>query len=240
MQNKRVPIFIICFLLFCFMNIFIFNKIADKQYGEKKLESIQKEEVSDYNNVSIVDAKLGNPYSITTGYLKTYATKKSGIWYQSKALVQSVSVKNNITTIILRQENSQEQKLVANYYEKSDIKKGDFVSFVGTIKFEDSSLHLSKISKDEITYQDVTILPFEDLYENITLLAKQEFVINGFLVTEGNRYLLYDSKEEYQNRNTGNYFILHFETDFSYTGNQSVKVSCLLENSYTLKNCNLK
>lgn len=238
-MNKRVFCIFLLFLLFCIFSLFLFNKIADKQYGKKEISETNTNPVLDYNNVTIVDSKLGSPYSITVGYLKNYAKKKSGIWYQSEAFVERIQKSQGITTFTLRDIIDKEIKIQATSSTSFDVKENDIVQFVGTLRLDDFSISLAKISKEEIEYQDATKVSFSDFFTTISLLEKQEFLIHGYLVKEDDSYYLYDSVEDYQTHSNKN-FLVHWEKEISPEDIENKQISCQLQNSYTLKNCKLK
>ena len=66
--------------------------LGKKMFFEEKevIKEVQQEfvDVSDANNVDVIDKKLGNEIKITSGYLLSYAIKKSSIWYESKGYVK--------------------------------------------------------------------------------------------------------------------------------------------------------
>ena len=57
------------------------------------------------------------------------------------------------------------------------------------------------------------------------------------MVTDGNRFLLYENKQDYEDKSK-NYFVLNFN-NINVTGNAKVTVRCQIKNSYTLINCEL-
>lgn len=239
MNKKRVIFIFFSFLLFCIVSLFFFNNVAEKQYGKKEIKTENKEKIEDYNNVSIVDNKLGDPYTITAGYLKNYAIKKSGIWYQSIAQVESIQTSNGITFLILQDINEKESKIKATISSLENVNPKDIVHFVGSIVLDDYSLSLAKISKEEISYQKATSVSFPWLVTNLSLLKKQEFIVHGYLVKKEEKYFLYDSLETYQN-NSNSYFSIKWENDSKLEIEDPKQISCQLENSYTLKNCKIK
>ena len=124
---------------------------------------------------------------------------------------------------------------------KCNVKKGEYVNFVGTIDIETSSIELAKLSKDEIEYSNVIKIELDDLINNINLIRSNIFVINGYMVTDGDKYKLFDSKDSYlNNESAGNYFLINWKEKFNYTGNQAVTLQCNLLGSYKLNNCELK
>ena len=119
-------------------------------------------------------------------------------------------------------------------------KVGDYVNFVGTIDIENGQIKLSKISTEEINYNSSTKLELNELIDNIKLVKNTYFIVSGYLVTEGEVYKLFDSKDDYtENNKAGYYFKIKWDGSFGYTGKQQVSLKCNLSSSYTLVNCTL-
>lgn len=246
MSKYKIPIIISIFILFCIINVLLFNYISDKQYNKdnniKDTEEIKESllvEVDDVNNVPSIDAKLGTDIKITQSYLKNYIIKKQGIWYMSYGYVKNIKKTNDTCIIqISEDKNSKDILTVSISSDKCKIKVNNYVYFVGTIDIQDGYLELSKISLTNIDYTNVTELNIKDLINNIELVRNNNFIVSGFLVTKDNQYLLYDNKNDYTIE-LSNYFIINWKDEFNYTGNQSVTLTCNIGNSYTLNNCYL-
>lgn len=239
-KNYKVYFVFVGIVIVMVLGVVFWNNIINKK--EEETNNPNYVDVSNANNVPYVDSKLGSDMKITQGYLLNYVVKKRGTWYMSKAYV--VSVKKVDDDAIIRLSSSKDSD---NYldtyidYSKCNIKKGDTVYFVGNVDIETNRIRLSKISLDTIDYKSVTEIDLDALIENIELIKSTYFIISGYMVTDNDVYKLFDNKEEYQkNNNAGNYFTLEWKGDFGYTGNQNVKVKCLLESTYRLKDCELQ
>lgn len=243
MSKSKIPIIVSIFILFCIVNVILFNYISDKQYNKKnnKVQEEVKEptlvDVDDANNVPIIDAKLGSDIKITQSYLMNYIIKKQGIWYMSYGYVKNIKKTNNTCTMQISEDKNSKNILTATIsIDKCKIKVNSYVYFVGTIDIQNGYLDLSKIALDKIDYTSVTELSISDLINNIELVRNNKFIVSGFLVTKDNEYLLYDSKNDYTIE-LSNYFVINWKDEFNYTGNQSVVLTCNIGNSYTLNNC---
>ena len=64
---------------------------------EKDLDVDNKQvDVSDVDNVSIVDEKLKQgDYRVSQSYLLNYTKRKGNVWYSSKGIVTNIKYKNN-------------------------------------------------------------------------------------------------------------------------------------------------
>ena len=77
-----------------------------------------------------------------------------------------------------------------------------------------------------------------ETYFNMVNINKTYFLIYGYLVTDGDKYKLYDSKDAYnKNPEAGEYFLISWNGEFPYTGNQDVNIRCRLEDTYKIKEC---
>ncbi len=241
---KKYKITVVCSisLIIMILGIFFWNYIADLQNKDKNdiVDQNYEVDLSDVNNVPMVEAKLGEDIQITQGYLLTYTRKKSSIWYESSAYVKKIA-DNGLTATITLSNKDNSKKLVATIdSNKSNVKKGEIVNFVGTIDLNDGSLELSKITKDKIEYSSVERLEFNDLVDNIKAVKKNFFIINGYMVTENKEYKLYDSKDSYKkDKSSTNSFLIHWDDKFNLTGNATVTIKCLIKDTYDLKNCEL-
>lgn len=213
--------------------------------GDKKLEDTMKQDainagidISDVNNIESVEARLEYKMKITQGYLLTYTTNKSGVWYMSSALVNNIKIDDEVAYITLSNQNKTHTLIAEIDSSKVTIKNGDYVNFVGTVDLETGNIELAKLSKETIKYNDVTEIEFSKLVDNIKTIKDNIFVINGYMVTDGNKYKLYDTKTAYQdNKNVGNYFTIVWKDKFNYTGNANVTLECILNGTYKLKDC---
>lgn len=239
---SKFKIFIICLISIIIMigGVLFFNHIIDKDKNKKEEEKTVID-VSDANNVSIIDGKLGSETKITQGYLLNYTVRKSGIWYESSGYVKAKKIKNSLCYIEVSEDKNSTLKLTLTIdKDKCNVNKGDIVNFVGTIDINEGILELSKISKEEIGYSNVENIKLDDLIKNIELIRENVFVINGYMITDEDEYKLFDSKEAYEkNSSAGNYFLINWKEIFMYTGNQTVTIKCNLLSTYELKNCEL-
>lgn len=243
MPKSKIPIIISIFILFCIINVILFNYISDKQYNKTNNKTEEKNNeptsnvLNDVNNVPTIDAKLGSDIRITQSYLKNYIVKKQGVWYMSYGYVKSIKKNNDICTIQISEDKNSKNILTATISnDKCKIKTKTSVHFVGTIDIETGYLELSKISLEEIDYTSVTELSINELIENIKLVRNNNFIVSGYLVTKEDKYYLYDNKNDYTIE-LDNYFVINWKDEFNYTGNQNVLLTCNILNSYTLSNC---
>ncbi len=238
-KKNIVPLIVILSLALMTISVVMWNKIIDKQNIEK-VKPTTEIDVSDVNNIDIIEAKLGSSIKITQSYLLTYTTNKSGVWYMSSAYVKKITIKDNNAMIEFTDDNK-EFTLIGNINkDKLDIKKGDFVNFVGSIDLSTGYFKLSKVSKDTINYKSVTTMEFKDLINNIKSVLSNEFVISGYMVTDGDKYKLYESKNNYKkDGSVGTYFTIIWDDDFNYTGNADITISCNIGGTFKLKNCSM-
>ena len=145
-------------------------------------------DLSDVDNVAAVESRLDYKMKISQGYLLTYTTNKSGIWYMSSAKVKNIKIKDSDAYITLSDNNKTLKAWIEA--DKVNIKKDDIINFVGTVELSDGSLKLSKISVDSINYKNVTEIIFSDLVDNINLVLDNKFVIDGYMITDGSKYKL--------------------------------------------------
>lgn len=240
LEKYKVPIIFIVFIILMLLSVPLWNKIISKDNEETPNEPTYLD-VSDANNVANVDAKLGEDIRITTGYLLTYTTKKSSIWYMSEAYVVNIKKDKDTSIITLSADKDSQDYLTATISTKTSIKKNDNVYFVGNIDLSNGYIKLTKISTEPINYQDIEEIEFSALYENINLLNQTTFTISGYMITDNDTYKLFDSKTSYQNNNNaGNYFLINWQDKFNLTGNDDVKINCSLNGTYELKNCILQ
>lgn len=239
---KKTKLFIFCsvsIVLMIFL-VVIFN-FSFKKDDDKLLTKINNysEDIGDYNNVSSIDAKLGDEdIKVTQSYLLNYTIKKGGTWYLSNGVVRSIKKISN--ECIINVSNEEQSLNLTIDSSKCSVKRNDKVNFVGTIDIETGNLLLSRISTDEINYSSAINLNLNELINNINLVRNSYFVINGYMVTDGDKYKLYDSKESYiDNPDVGNYFNLNWKDNFGYTGNSDVTVRCNILDTFKLHNCEL-
>jgi len=237
-ENKVVIISIIAIIIML-LSVFFWNHISKKQKTDEDTTN-NTVDVSDADNVDIIDNKLGEDLQITQSYLLNYTRRKSTIWYMSEGSISSVSKDNKYSTIIIKDDDGNSLVTsIAN--DKCNVKKNDHVYFVGTIDLASSSLELSKISLDKIDYKNVTEITLKDLVNNIKLVKDNYFIISGYMVTDGTKYKLFDSKNSYsKDSSAGSYFLISWKDEFNYTGNKGVTIKCKLEDTYKLNECILK
>lgn len=213
--------------------------------GDKKLEETMKQDainegidLTDVNNIDAVESRLDYRMKISQGYLLTYTTKKSGVWYMSSAIVSNIK-KEGADSYITLTNNDETHKLVAEIETKRvNVKKGDAINFVGTIDLETGNIELAKISKDVINYSNVTKMEFDKLVDNIKAVKNNIFVINGYMITDGDRYKLFESKTAYEeDSSVGKFFSISWDGKFNYTGNANVTLECKINGTYKLKDC---
>lgn len=238
---NKYKVYIIFTILVIIMisGVVFWNNIIDKKDNNEVKDTI---DVSDANNVPYVDAKLGSDVRITQGYLLNYVTKKSSIWYMSTGYVKKITKKDKEATINLSETKDSETYIQGTIeIDKCNIKTGDLVNFVGTIDIESGTINLSKISKETINYQNMEEIDFNSLEDNLNLIKSTYFIISGYMVTDDKEYKLYDTKEAWQNDNSDlNYFTIEWKETFNYTGNQDIKIKCLLSNTHKLKECEMQ
>lgn len=239
-KKHKVEIIAVVCLFVMLVAVLVWNAIAGRQ-AEKKEEDKEVIDVSNVNNISSVEAKLGEDIKITQSYLLNYTSNKSSVWYMSKAYVNGVKNTDRECTITLTENKDSGVTIKATIdSNKCDVKKDNEYNFVGTIDIKTGNIELSKISSDEINYQNVTEINFNDLVNNINSVRSNRFIVIGYMVTDNDKYKLYDSKDAYTKDNSaGNYFLLDWKDTFMYTGNQKVTVNCLLDDTYKLKDCEL-
>lgn len=235
MNNIKIFVGCLVALVVMLLGVLFFNKVSEKT-EEESINSTSP--ILEYNNVSEIDSKLGQDIRISQSYLANYIIKKGSVWYRSEGTIQRITEKNNVNFITVEGQGVSITCLIDK--EKFNYKKGDSVQFVGTIDLETGNIHLAKISTEEINYSSAKEMELKELVNHIEIVRNNVFTVSGFLVTEGNTFKLFDSKDSYENNNkAGNYFIIGFRGNFNYTGNQKVLLKCNINNSYSLKNCEL-
>lgn len=195
-------------------------------------------DLTDVNNVEAVESRLDYKMKISQGYLLTYTTNKSGIWYMSSALVDKVKVDGTLAYVTLTNESKSHKLVTEIATNKVNVKSGDTVYFVGTVDLETGNIELAKLSKDIINYSNVTEMEFTKLVDNIKLVKDNVFVISGYMITDKDRYKLFESKVEYEeDSSVGRYFTITWKDKFNMTGNANVTLECKLNGTYKLKEC---
>lgn len=238
MKNRKMYLFLLLFVLFSIGQVCFFNYIVkkDKNKEQETKQEATQVDLSNASNVSTIDSKLGDDIVITQGYLMRYVVKKRGIWYQSSGYVQQVSKSGSTSTIKLSSKtNNKEYITLYIDSNKCNVKKGDTVYFVGTMNLDSASMNLAKISKEEFVYSDSTKISTEDLINNMNLLKNTKFIIKGYMITDGDKYKIYDSKKDYNSE--GKYFSINWKDTFNFTGNQEVIITCNLGDGYSLNKC---
>ena len=211
--------------------------LGDKEVEEKTNQGF---DLSDVNNVDAVESRLDYKMKISQGYLLTYTTNKSGIWYMSSAIVSKIKLDGTDAFITLTNDDKTHKLIAEISSDKVNVKKGDSINFVGTIDLETGKIELAKISKDTINYKNVKKMEFTKLVDNIKKVKDNIFVISGYMITDGDRYKLFESKTSYkENNNVGEYFTISWDKEFNYTGNANVTLECKLNGTYKLKECSL-
>lgn len=240
-KKHKVEIISIIGIVVMLLSVLLWNNIVERQKAKKDTTQPNNVDVSDASNIKSVEAKLGSDMKITQGYLLKYTSNKSGIWYMSTGYVKNISKKNKEATITLSDKKGSSLNVKATIsLDKCDVNKGDIVNIVGTINFLDSSLELTKISKEDIEYKEVTNIALDELITNIELIKSNYFIVSGYMITDGDKYKLFNNKEDYKlDSSVGTYFTLSWKDKFNYTGNQAVTVKCKLEDTYKLNECEL-
>ena len=237
--KKEIVFFSIFFLIILAIAGWFYFVIylGDKDVEEKTNQGF---DLSDVNNVDAVESRLDYKMKISQGYLLTYTTNKSGIWYMSSAIVSKVKLDGTDAYITLTNKDKTHKLVAEISSNKVNIKNGDTINFVGTIDLETGNIELAKISKDAINYNNVTEMEFTKLVDNIKNVKGNIFVISGYMITDGERYKLFESKTAYkENNNVGEYFTISWDKEFNYTGNANVTLECKLNGTYKLKECSL-
>ena len=237
-EKIRVYVVSLIILIVMLAGVLVWNKIINKD----KKEEVETVDVSDVNNVKIVDSKLSNEdYRITQSYLMTYTVHKAGTWYYSKGYVSKIKY-NEDDAIITISESKNSKDVITGIIskDKCNVKVGDTIYFVGTVSIKNNNINLTKIDTKEINYNSVTNIEFMDLKTNLNYLKNTYFVISGYMITDGEKYKLFDSKDAYgKSSEPGTYFLINWDGTFDYTGNQDVKIRCQLADTYKLKECSL-
>ena len=237
-ENKLKLVIIFFAILFGIALVaWIKSNDKDKDLDNEELPIV---DVSDVNNVDVVEARLDYKMKISQSYLLTYTTNKSGIWYMSSAIVSKIKLDGTDAFITLTNDDKTHKLIAEISSDKVNVKKGDSINFVGTIDLETGNIELAKISKDTINYKNVKKMEFTKLVDNIKKVKDNIFVISGYMITDGDRYKLFESKTSYkENNNVGEYFTISWDKEFNYTGNANVTLECKLNGTYKLKECSL-
>ena len=234
-NNKAVIIAIVCLILMLF-SVVLWNKIISKQ---REIEESMQIDVSDANNVPSVEAKLGSDMRITQSYLLNYTINKSSIWYKSEAVVKNKMVRDDVAILTLSENLNSEKILTATISNsKCDVKVSDSVQFVGTIDLHTGAVELSKISKEDIDYKNVTLLNINELIDNITLVKNNYFIVSGYLVRDNDNYRLFDSNDDYIAK-SDNYFLIHWIDETFSIDDGQVKIKCKIEDTKKLEVCEI-
>ena len=224
-MKSKIILSIICLLVVSFILILFF-------YKDKKDDSLK--DIIDIDlDISSIDNKLGNEIDISFDYLSNYILKKSNIWYRSNGIISDISKKDNY--IKYKISIDKKSYIIAYYDKKNDYKVNDKIYFIFTMDFN-NSIKLVKISKDYIDYNSVIDIDLNDLYSHLDLLSKSKFNINGYLVTVKDKYYFYSNKDSYLKK-VKDYYVINWDGDPLYTGNGNVRLSCSINNIYSLNNC---
>lgn len=240
---KKHKIILIMFLVLILLvgAIVAWFKIIEKETSDD-VDNINNNQIdlSDVNNVESVESRLDYKMKITQGYLLTYTTNKSGIWYMSSAVVNKIKIDGTEAYITLTNKEKTHKIIAEIESNKVNIKTGDTINFVGTVDLETGNIELAKISKDTINYNNVTEIEFSKLVDNIKLVKENIFVIDGYMITDKDRYKLFESKNDYEkDSSVGTYFTITWKDKFELTGNANVTLECKINGTYKLKDCSL-
>lgn len=230
---SKFKVFVTCVISLCIMLLLVlfFNYVSDKQAKDKASTN----DVTDSFNFDEIDSSLGEEININQVNLNKYIIKKNSIWYMSEGKINKINSNQGITTIIFNTSSGDLTALVDST--KFDYKVGDYIYFVGSININEGVFTISKISNEPIDYNSCIVLSIDDLCNNINLVVNNYFIVDGYMVTEGTIYKIYDSKDDYLSNKEAGYFILSWDGEFNYTGNANVSVKCNIGNSYSLKKC---
>jgi len=236
-QALIVSIFLLIIML---LSVLIWNKIITKQNNLNE-ENSPTLDVSDANNIPSIEKKLGEDIKITQSYLLTYTRRKSNTWYYSKGYVKNIKIQDSKAIITFNSLNDNNLTITGTIdTEKWHYKKGDLLYFVGTLNLNTYDITLSKISDEEINYQNITEINLDEFINTIDKLKKNYFLISGYMITDQDKYKLFDSKESYKKDSSiSTYFTLSWKNEFNFTGNQFVNIKCQIADTYKLKNCEL-
>lgn len=236
MENLKGVIVIIITSVIVGISLFFFLN-NDKQKNELKNNDIN--DYSDVSNVSVIDNKLGKDIKITQSYLMKYTINKTGIWYMSYGVISKINITDKSIIYTFKDGKNSINGNIAktdNVYEK-----GSKVYFVGNINLSNGELNLSNISYDKIEYSTGINIGLKELVEHINIVRNTDFLVQGYMVTDGKEYKLFDSKKDYQKNNiAGNYFLLSMDKSFNYTGNANVTLRCNINGLFNLRNCSLE
>ena len=212
-------------------------KLIDKD-KDVEVEDVPLVDVGNVNNVQAVESRLDYKMKIRQSYLLTYTTNKSAIWYMSSAKVGKIKEEDNISYISVTNEENTHRMILEIESQRVNVKKGDLINFVGTIDLETGNIELAKLSKDTINYSNVTKIEFTELVDNIKLVKNNIFVISGYMITDKDKFKLFESKLAFEDDSSvGRYFYITWKDKFNYTGNANVTLECNINGTYKLNNC---
>ena len=240
-KKYKLAVIVLVSLIIMLLGVLFWNKVIVYQKTNKELTPISEPiDVSDANNIPSVESKLGQPMRISQSYLLRYTTNKSSVWYMSSAKIKSISYNTDEAIVTLVNDDETKILVATISKDKINVKKDDIVNFVGTINLANGGINLSKISKDTINYKDATKINYDDLTNNIKSVLNNQFVISGYMVTDGNKFKLFESKNSYNKSDkVGTYFTLNWKDTFNFTGNANVTVKCYIGDTYKLKDCEI-
>ena len=237
LKKHKLEIIILVVLLLLIGGLIAWIKSIEKDETSEN-NNYEFVDVNDINNVSSVETRLDYKMKISQGYLLTYTTNKSGIWYMSSGIISKIKIDGINAYITISNENKTHKLIAEIESNKVNVEKGDSIYFVGTVDLETGNIELAKISKDVINYNNVTSINFVDLVDNIKLVKDNVFVINGYMVTDGDKYKLFESKPDFlEDSSVGTYFTIGWKEKFNFTGNSNVTLECKLNGTYKLKEC---
>ena len=243
-NDKKKGLIILIITIIIIVLVLVLGTIIS---NKKEKEALKQDEkvvnVDDVNNVSVVDLKLKEgDYRVSQSYLLSYTKNKSNVWYSSKGIVTKIRYKDNNALITIRGEDDK-KKVVTAFIDKEEvkIKEKDSVYFVGSIDLSDGNIILARISKEEIDYNNVVQMSLEDLSDNIYYLKNTYVIVSGYMITVGDKYKLYSSKNDYKkDEEYGNYFNIEWAKEFNYTGNADVLLRCFIGDKYKLIGCEIE
>ena len=236
-KKHKIVIIIILSIILLVVSLTAWIKLIDKD-KDVEVEDVPLVDVGNVNNVQAVESRLDYKMKISQSYLLTYTTNKSAIWYMSSAKVSKIKEEDNISYISVTNEENTHRMILEIESQRVNVKKGDLINFVGTIDLETGNVELAKLSKDTINYSNVTKIEFTELVDNIKLVKNNIFVISGYMITDKDKFKLFESKLAFEDDSSvGRYFYITWKDKFNYTGNANVTLECNINGTYKLNNC---
>jgi hypothetical protein len=150
-KDKKKSLIVLIVSILIIVLVLIGGAIISKNKAkELEKKDSTKVDVTDVDNVSIVDEKLKQgDYRVSQSYLLNYTKRKGSVWYSSKGVITKIKNNDNNAIITIADEKNKDKKIKANIDKDNlDVKVNDLVYFVGTIDLSDGYINLARISKD--------------------------------------------------------------------------------------------